>query len=380
MPYAEIVVVDSAGWTFGLRSTERIDFFIRPEMDLSVDTVDAAVVASVLYWMSRGRPRVHVRGAVSATLLANMEELQCCWAKWRPNEYKRFEIVPDEIMDDRPVGSGAIAAFSGGVDAAFTLLTKSRPSPNSAMIVQDVAMVHGFDIGLEEPDVFARALTRAKAMTKAHGMPVRVVRTDIKHKIPTYWEDFCGLAVASTLLTFQSRRQTGLIGSSNPYDRLWFPHGSTPVQEWMASTGRMQIRHDGSGFNRIEKVDRIGDVVTVTKNLRVCWSGMQHDRNCGRCEKCVRTILNFRAAGRPVPTCFPNDVDKRLLRSLRPSHLELTEYDTIISEAIARGIRAPWLRVIKRMMKRRRFVLRLRDTALGAVYRTGRRVVRRFLH
>lgn len=377
MSHAEIVILDDVAWQFGLRSAERIDFFVKPDTEASVDTLDTAVVASVLYWMRRDAPKVRIRGAVSGTLLANVEELQCCWAKWRPHEYRRFEIVPDHVIDDRPVGSGAIAAFSGGVDAAFTLLTRSRPSPDSALIVNEVAMVHGFDIGLDEPEVFARARARTEAMAEAADVPVRVVRTDMRSRIPVEWEDFHGLAVASALLTFQNRRETGLVGSSRPYDRLAFPHGSSPVQDWMASTGRMRIRHDGSGFNRTEKVDRIADVPAVVNNLRVCWIGAQRDRNCGRCEKCIRTMLNFRATGRPVPRCFPHGIDRRALRSVRPSGRELLEYEMIIAGAVARQVQAPWIPAVRRMIMRRRLELRLRDTVVGTVYRAGRRLIQR---
>ena len=236
-------------------------------------------------------------------------------------------------------------------------------------------MVHGFDIALDEPEVFARALARAEAMAEAVDVPVRVVRTDMRSRIPVRWEDFHVLAVASALLTFQDRRETGFIGSSCPYDYLAFPHGSSPVQDWMAGTGRMRIRHDGSGFNRMEKVDRIADVPAVVNNLRVCWIGAQRDRNCGRCEKCVRTMLNFRATGRPVPRCFPQGIDRHALRSVRPSGRELLEYEMIIAAALARQVRAPWIPAVRRMIRRRRLELRLRDTPLAPLYRAGRRLV-----
>ena len=43
-------------------------------------------------------------------------------------------------------------------------------------------------------------------------------------------------------------------------------------------------------------------------DLRVCARKIVGGRNCGRCEKCVRIILNFRVAGLPIPPAFARDV------------------------------------------------------------------------
>jgi hypothetical protein len=56
----------------------------------------------------------------------------------------------------------------------------------------------------------------------------------------------------------------------------------------------------GGGTTRTEKVRTIGGLRSVRENLRVCWQGDQLGRNCGRCEKCVRTKVNFLAAGHGV--------------------------------------------------------------------------------
>ena len=57
------------------------------------------------------------------------------------------------------------------------------------------------------------------------------------------------------------------------------------------------VAQPGGGSTRTEKVATIGALAAVRDHIRVCWEGDRHGRNCGRCEKCVRTKLNFLAAG-----------------------------------------------------------------------------------
>jgi hypothetical protein len=53
----------------------------------------------------------------------------------------------------------------------------------------------------------------------------------------------------------------------------------------------------------------------------------------------------------------------------------LLEYEMIIAAALARQVRAPWIPAVRRMIRRRRLELRLRDTPLAPLYRAGRRLV-----
>ncbi len=51
----------------------------------------------------------------------------------------------------------------------------------------------------------------------------------------------------------------------------------------------MRLVHDGAGYSRTEKVGFVAQHPVATKALKVCWQGKERGRNCGVCEKCVRT-------------------------------------------------------------------------------------------
>ena len=51
--------------------------------------------------------------------------------------------------------------------------------------------------------------------------------------------------------------QYGLIGSSEPYDALVIPWGSSPITDYLLSGDRLSIVHDGAGFSRTDKVAEV---------------------------------------------------------------------------------------------------------------------------
>lgn len=131
------------------------------------------------------------------------------------------------------------------------------------------------------------------------------------------WEHSHASALVSSLNNLKNIAGTCLIGSSKPYDSLGIGWGSNPVTDHLLSSGAFLIRHEGATHNRTEKVKEIADWEMGTKNLRVCWEGQLKDRNCGKCEKCVRTKLNFLLTHHPIPKCFPDWNEKINLKGIR---------------------------------------------------------------
>lgn len=88
---------------------------------------DSYLLAILFDAMREGR-RIFVRGNVCKTLLSNLVEFQAAWHKWVPG----YRVQPIEVEGARclPSTSGAvdagrdgkaICAFSGGVDATFSV-------------------------------------------------------------------------------------------------------------------------------------------------------------------------------------------------------------------------------------------------------------------
>ncbi|HEY9604819.1 MAG TPA: hypothetical protein V6C85_24665, partial [Allocoleopsis sp.] len=266
---------------------------------------------------------------------------------WEPNHYQPIEISA-EVEQELPASASerAVAAFSGGVDSCFTVFRhRTNRCGRWQRNLQAGAMIHGMDIPLEEEQEFANAAEKSRKLLSTLGVELIPIATNFR-QLPLKWEDAFGTGLASCLILLQGGYTTGLIASSFPYQALSFPYGSNPVTDWMLSGNAFQIVHDGAAFPRLEKMREIVNWPEALQNLRVCWEGTPKDRNCCRCEKCIRTILNFRILGVGLPECFDQDVTDEQIRSIRVGAGPLTEMERVLEAAREAGISASWVQAL----------------------------------
>jgi hypothetical protein len=131
-------------------------------------------------------------------------------------------------------------------------------------------------------------------------VPLGCIRTDWR-RIGRFWENEFGAGLAACLSLYAGVATVGLFGSDEDYGHVVVPWGSNPVTNPLLSAGDFQVVTDGGGYTRTEKVALIARYGDVSSRLRVCWEGPQTGANCGKCEKCLRTRLNFLAVGKNPP-------------------------------------------------------------------------------
>src|SRR5690606_15371846 len=111
---------------------------------------------------------------------------------------------------------------------------------------------------------------------------------------------------------------------------------------------------DGCRYTRTEKVAAISGYPQAIKSLNVCWESAS-GTNCGRCEKCLRTQLNFLAVGVAEPACFPGPLDLRRVRTMRlRSHIHFRELTSLRSYARQHGRSGRWMRALNNRIMRYR--------------------------
>lgn len=71
-----------------------------------------------------------------------------------------------------------------------------------------------------------------------------------------------------------------------------------------------EIEHDGCEATRVDKAAYVSGYELPMDWLRVCHKNPDSVYNCGRCEKCLRTMITLRIVG-ALERCktFPNDLD-----------------------------------------------------------------------
>lgn len=194
-----------------------------------------------------------------------------------------------ESLSAPAAGEGVGAFFSGGVDSWTTLLDNPE--------VSDAIYVHGFDIPIEKPDVSAVVETRLADAVGRQGRRLRVVRTNVRELLDPSadWMIAHGPAMAAVALLVAPACGRVLVPASDTYAEP-NPRGTHPLLDHLWSTEWCRVEHHGAYLARPAKTERVAECQDALDVLRVCWREV--DRyNCGRCEKCVRTMVTLEALG-----------------------------------------------------------------------------------
>jgi hypothetical protein len=157
-------------------------------------------VASLVFRAMEHGAELVVHGAVSPSLLANLEEFQQVWSAWRPDLFRRVEIRADVEKEPAPAaGNGAVCAFTGGVDSAYTVWRHHAGlAGRGRRKIEAAAFVHGFDVPLSQPEAFARAAGRAQATLESVGLELIQVATNQRQFCPR-WDETHGAGIAACL-------------------------------------------------------------------------------------------------------------------------------------------------------------------------------------
>ncbi|NEP05692.1 MAG: hypothetical protein F6K25_24930 [Okeania sp. SIO2G4] len=336
----------------------RIPTNYRPILTSSCDPF---VIAIIFLAMNQGTDLM-VHGEVSPSLLRNLEEFQIIWSAWKPEQYNIIQINAETEKEQETIlaTEKAISAFSGGVDSCFTAFRHSRGNcGRQKRNLKAGLMVHGFDIPVEQEEIFSRAAQKSQIMLSSLGMELIPIATNFRKVIKLNWEDVFGTAIASCLNLVKKGYNTGLIPASYAYRDITLPYGSNPVTDPLLSSKSFTIIYDGGKFGRLEKIKEIYNWDEALVNLRVCWQGEQKDRNCGRCEKCIRNILNFRALGYELPPCFPKDVTNKQIANLKLRGGSLDSMEHILKLIKINQISGFWIKVLQATVLKNRILINL---------------------
>jgi hypothetical protein len=130
------------------------------------------------------------------------------------------------------------------------------------------------------------------------GKPLVVVSTNLRKFTDdhAHWEGYHGSALATVALLLSPRFHKVYIPGTLTYAHL-VPLGSHPILDPLWSTEDVSIVHDGCEAARLDKIAEIASSATACRWLRVCWIDEGGAYNCGRCEKCLRTMVAMKALG-----------------------------------------------------------------------------------
>lgn len=279
-------------------------------------TADAALAATVLPAMSQGGT-LQMEEPVSPRLLRTQREFQAIQRVWSldwefgGDPLEEVEVIAPAGVPDAPTEPGRVAAFfSGGVDSWSTILT----NPD----LTDLIFVRGTDILPGNPHQAGLAdqvEARLREAAEELGLTLHSVETNVRDLADPLvrWETYFNSAMAAIALFLAPRFERVLIANGADHETQT-PVASGRMVDQLWSTERLEIVSDGGRFSREERLRRAAGHPVAQRSLRVCWHNTDGAYNCGRCRKCLLTMLSLEALGvREQVATFPPELDLDLV-------------------------------------------------------------------
>ena len=309
----------------------------------------AFLVACIMPALRFGEKRISIDAQICPELqdgLTTAMGLIRHWFDWYKPEANmvRIEAKRQKHMPLPSKTKRAAFLFSGGIDSLATLrANRLHYSPEHPGFIRDGLLIYGLEV--REPENFEPVLKSVSILAQDTGVTLIPVYTNITDLGPenfrVFWDDFwahefMGATFAAVAHTFSNRFESLSINSCHDIPNL-IPYGSHPLLNPNYSSSDLKIRHEGIALSRFAKTKLLSDWDLALNHLRVCNRSKFYETgrlNCGKCEKCVRTMLALLALGVLEKTgAFPeHDVTQELLnRAVRLAPNTVPLYGELIS-------------------------------------------------
>jgi hypothetical protein len=286
------------------------DVFIETEKpfgdDLSLNA-DAFLVGCLIPAMHFREKRIVLQDPISPYLREGLETVMALMQQWSNGRMQPLDIDAPvrPLMNSQRRKPRAAMVFSGGIDSLVTLwLNRRQYAEGHPGAIKDGFIIHGFDIGgvVERGmkyHVFDRARQALSTVAEDARLSLIPVYTNIRHLCDdrSLWLDyFFGAVLASVGHAFSIRNNLLYIAASFDLHNL-VPCGSHPLLDPEYASYSLRIRHSHAALSRMTKLKIISEWDTAFQNFRVCLANVPDRLNCGKCEKCVRTMLGLLGLG-----------------------------------------------------------------------------------
>ena len=301
--------VRKAGW-------DEIHFRVAAEYgDYVCGDASPFVTAMLLPAMKQGE-ELAIEGSISKQLYAGMQVVMDEVLKWDLG-LKRVAVRAEELMSDEYGPTKTASFFSAGVDSFYTYLKHKHDLEISQRITDLIFINNGFDIDPRNKALWELTLKNIKAVADHEGLDLVVATSNINSQLLSRifsWDyihgaclaamgqflrkGFCRIYIPST----HSAEEQIAWGSNLALDKNW-------------STETLTFEHDGSETTRVDKIiSCIAESPLALQYLRVCYMNERGAYNCGRCDKCMRTMVSLYIAGvLQRAETFPHNIDVGLL-------------------------------------------------------------------
>jgi len=305
----------------------------RPRQEIYFATLDrfadylnpgaaAYAVGCLLPALHHGEKRLRIEGALCPELRDGLETVMGFMRLWYESHQSAVRIEADVQHQPSLKNTLQRAAlfFSGGIDSLAALRENHSRYPEShPEFFKDGILIYGQNVESDHrPETFEKAMHELSEVTIDGDISLLPVYTNLRSlddATSFFIDEFHGAilgavshAVSGRLHSVSISASDSIPGLSHLNKKNFKPLGSHPLIDPYHSSYDLRIHHVGMTTSRLQKTRTVALWPAALNNIRVCkpnWPG----ENCGRCEKCLRTMLELTAIGALNQTrSFPMNV------------------------------------------------------------------------
>ena len=269
---------------------------------------NAFVAAAFVPALRHRERRIAVEGAVCPLLAAGLETVGGVIRSWHPatGPLPRIEPGGGRRAPAPRVPPASAGYLTGGVDSLHLFYSNREDFPAAHPARFSHALwIRGLDYpGREESpwavSQYARLEVLLREIAADIGVRLAPITTNLRRlddDLAFFAHRYLGAALLSGAHLLAGRFSTVALGSSWPGEHL-VPWGSHPLLDPSYGSAALAIRHEALGLRRLDKLARLRGQTTALERLVSCSDAPSGASiNCGRCTKCVRTLVEMEATG-----------------------------------------------------------------------------------
>lgn len=287
----------------------------------------AFLVACIMPAMDYGEERVFIDAEICPELRDGLMTAMGWVCRWYESgrqpvriEAKMRSHLPTLRTPDR-----AGFFFSGGIDSLSTLRANRLDfSLEHHRSIKDGLLIHGIERHTVEDnnkqlENFERHLNSLSEIAQDAAIALIPVYTNVRclEDSLDFWQYEFQAAVLSSVAHAFSRRLTEVTIASSEDIPYVEPYGSHPILDPNYSSSDLRIRHGSILLSRLGKTRLVAEWDVALQHMKPCTKNQYGKLNCGRCEKCIRTMTTLLALGvLDRASAFPQtDVSEELMLS-----------------------------------------------------------------
>lgn len=302
--------------------------------DVSKSILDIPAVSNILPLAWAIGANIYVK-ELDKRYLESVNRITSVMKRWYPKLSFSTNIDVEKTVSNSFAGEGYGLLFSGGIDSTTSYIRNKNKKP-------DLIMVWGADIRLDREEFWRKVKKKYKDFADQENVKLNFIKTNMRQFInerlltmefgryltdSSWWGALhhgIGLLGLCAPITVTKHIKTILSPASHTRELFEYRWGSHPLIDNQMSWAGVKVVHDSYDLSRQEKIRCVlKDYIRNSKRyplLRVCWSQFR-DFNCGKCEKCLRTV-----AGLVLENIDPNkcgfNIDSNFFDFLKQNFIE----------------------------------------------------------